>query len=41
MVMQHRKKNKQSQHLENGKLNLSHYKGKRRYRGLKDQNAND
>ena len=29
MVMQHRKKNKQSQHLKNGKLNLSHYKGKR------------
>lgn len=41
MVTQHRKKNKQSQHLENETLDQSRYKGKKNYHGLKDQNAND
>ena len=41
MVTQRRKKNKQSQHLENGKLDRSRYKGSRNYHELKGRNAND
>jgi hypothetical protein len=41
IVTQRRKKNKQSQHLENGKVDQSHYKGSRNYHELKGRNAND
>ena len=41
IVTQRRKKNKQSQHLETGKPDQSHYKDSRNYHELKNRNAND
>ena len=41
IVTQSGKKNKQSQHLETGKPDQSHFKDSRNYHELKDRNAND